>query len=182
MAAQNKLEYIIIARIVGEFGLKGEAKAEILTDYPERFKALKRIHLGGGADGADDRYSIAVQGARLHTVKQQVLLKLKGIDTPEAAAKLRGLWVQVPLDEAWPLEEDSYYEFQLLGLAVRTNDERELGTVRQILYLGSNDVYVVKADSPTAKEYLIPAIKDVVKEINIEAGYILIQPIEGLLD
>lgn len=178
----DKLEYIIIARIVGEFGLKGEAKAEILTDHPERFKALKRVYLGGGSDGTMNRTAITVQRARLHTVKQQVLLKLEGVDTPEAADKLRGLWVQVPLDEAWPLEEDSYYEFQLLGLDVRTTDARDLGTVRQILYLGSNDVYVVKAETATAKEYLIPAIKDVVKEINLEAGYILIEPIEGLLD
>lgn len=178
----NPPEYLIIGQIVGPFGVRGEVKLDMMSDHPERYPTLKRIFLGAGPGGVKDRREFTVQRGRLHTVKHQALLKLEGITTPEEAEKLRGQFVQVPIAEAWPLEEGAYYEYQIIGLSVRTSDGRHLGAVRSILYLGSNDVYEVKSDDPAAKEYLIPAIKDVVKEINLEGGYILIEPIEGLLE
>jgi 16S rRNA processing protein RimM len=182
MTEPTKPEYLIIGQIVGPFGVRGEVKLDIMSDHPERYPQLKRVFLGSEPDGAKGRREVAVLRGRLHTVKQQALLKLEGINTPEEAEKLRGQLVQVPIAEAWPLEEGAYYEYQIIGLPVRTTAGRDLGIVRSILYLGSNDVYTVKAADPAAREYLIPAIKDVIKEINIEAGYILIEPIEGLLD
>lgn len=183
MSEPNTPEYLIIGEIAGSFGVRGEIKLNMLSDHPERYARLKRVYIGGGPNGAKDRREFAVLGARLHTAKRQALIRLAGITNPEQADKLRGLLMQVPVSEAWPLEEGAYYEFQIIGLAVRTVDGRELGKVRSILYLSSsNDVYTIKADDATAKEYLIPAIKDVVKEINLEGGYILIEPLEGLLD
>jgi 16S rRNA processing protein RimM len=182
MSEPTTPEYLIIGEIVGAFGVRGELKLEMLSDHPERYARLKRVYLGGGPDGAKERHEFEVQGARLHTAKRQALMRLAGITSPEQADKLRGLLVQVPVNEAWPLEEGAYYEFQIIGLDVRTTAGRELGKVTTILYLSSNDVYTVKASDPTAKEYLIPAIKDVIKEINLEGGYILIEPLEGLLD
>jgi len=182
MSEPTTPEYLIIGEIVGSFGVRGEVKLDMMSDHPERYARLKRVYIGGGPSGAKDRREVEVQSARLHTAKRQALIKLAGITTPEEADKLRGLLMQVPVSEAWPLEEGAYYEFQIVGLSVRTTDGRELGTVRSILYISSNDVYTVKADAPTAKEYLIPAIKDVVKEINLEGGYIVIEPLEGLLE
>ncbi len=178
----NTPEYLIIGEIAGAFGVRGEIKLEMLSDHPERYAHLKHVYLGGGPEGAKERREYEVLGARMHTAKRQALIRLAGITSPEQADKLRGLLMQVPVSEAWPLEEGAYYEYQIVGLEVRTTDGREIGKVTAILYLSSSDVYTVKGSEPTAKEYLIPAIKDVVKEINVEGGYIIIEPLEGLLD
>ncbi len=182
MSEQNRPEYLIIGKVVGAFGVHGEMKLEMMSDHPERYAKLKRVYLGSGPDGATERQAYAVKKARLHTGKQQVLITLTGIDTPEQVEQLRGQFMQIPISEAWPLDEGAYYEYQIIGLAVRTIEGRELGKITAILYLSSSDVYTVRSPEPPHKEYLIPAIKDVVKEINLEGGYMIIEPLEGLLD
>src|SRR5262249_25940379 len=95
-------------------------------------------------------------GGQIH----QVLLTLAGVDSPEAAAALRGYLVQIPRSAAWPLPEGTYYTFQLLDLAVITPSGAPVGVVTDILTTGNNDVYVVK--TPDGQELLVPAIKEIV--------------------
>jgi 16S rRNA processing protein RimM len=87
--------------------------------------------------------------------------------------------VQVPIEEATPLPEGSYYLFQLVGLEVITTEEEHLGTITEILETGANDVYVVRGDKK--QEILIPAVADVVKAVDLEKGQIIVELIEGLI-
>ena len=153
-------------------------KVEIITDFPERFAQLRRVYLGTEA------VPFIVEAARLH--KGAAVLKLKGCCSRTAAEKLRGKWVQIPTEEAMPLEEDEYYEHQIVGLDVWTAQGEYLGRVEEIIFTGSNDVYVVRGqasseDSRRDREILIPAIEDVVLEIDLDQGRMVVELMEGLV-
>ena len=166
-------EYLTIGQVVGPFGVRGELKVHILTDFPERFRELKNVVVG------PERVPHRVEKARLH--KRQVILKLSGIETPEQAEALRGREIAVPIEEAWPLAEDEFYLYQLPGLQVVSTQGDRIGEVVDVLALGStgaNDVLVVRSGE---KDVLIPLVKAIVKRVDLKAGTIQIEPIEGLL-
>jgi 16S rRNA processing protein RimM len=165
-----------IGQIVGAHGIRGELKVEILTDDPHRFGLLERVYIG--QDG-EEPVPWAMEGYRLH--KGRVLLKLAQCDDRTAAQAFRGLLVQVPFAEALPLQPGDYYEHQIVGLEVWTEDGRLLGEVAEILYTGANEVYVVRSVDPHQRDCLVPAIKDVVIQVDLDAGQITIDPIEGLV-
>jgi 16S rRNA processing protein RimM len=116
-----------------------------------------------------------VERARL--AGTQVLLKLQGIDDRDAAEAQRGAMVEVPEREAWKLPRGRFYWHQIIGLRVRTPEGRELGTVKEILETGANDVYVVDTERG---EMLVPAIKDVVKGIAPHRGVMTVEPLPGM--
>lgn len=163
-------EYLTIGRITAPRGLQGEVKVEILTDFPDRFSLLDRVYLG------PDHVAYRIAGFRRD--KQWALLRFRGHNTRESVEKLRSLLIDIPASEAMPLGPDEHYEHQIVGLEVWTEDERLLGRVTEILYTGGNDVYVVRRG--TGKELLIPVIKDVVLDIDLDAGRILVRLMEGL--
>ena len=163
-------EYLTIGRIAAPRGLRGEVKVEILTDFPDRFSLLDRVYLGPG------HVPYQLEGFRRD--KQWALLKFRGHDTRESVENLRSLLVDIPASQAMPLGPDEHYEYQIVGLQVWTEDEQLLGRVDEILFTGGNDVYVVKG---AGKEILIPVINDVVLDIDLEAGRILVRLMEGLL-
>jgi 16S rRNA processing protein RimM len=117
-----------------------------------------------------------MEGFRLH--QGRVLLKLEGCDDRTAAEALRGAFVQVPIEEAIPLDEGEYYEHQIVGLAVWTAKGEALGEVVEILYTGANDVYVVRGLDRS--EILIPAIAGVILKVDLEAGRLVVELPEGL--
>jgi 16S rRNA processing protein RimM len=117
-----------------------------------------------------------LDGVRLH--KGAALLKLKGCHNRAAVEGLRGQLVLIPIEEAVPLEQDEYYAHQIVGLAVWTASGEYLGTVDEVISTGSNDVYVVQGEG---QEILIPAIEDVVLEINLAQGRLLVELLEGLI-
>jgi 16S rRNA processing protein RimM len=162
--------YLVIGRVTRPWGIQGEVKVEIMTDFPDRFSLLRKVHLGPEA------VPFALEGFRLH--KGAALLKLAGCHDRAAGEKLRGQWVQIPIEEAVPLEEDEYYEHQIVGLAVWTAGGEYLGTVDEVISTGSNDVYVVGGEG---REVLIPAIEDVVLEINLAQGRLVVELMEGLI-
>ncbi len=162
--------YLTIGRVLKPWGVRGELKIEIMTDFPERFASLKTVYLG------EDAKAFPVERARLHG--KAALLKLKGIDTEQAAARLRDQLVQVPTEEAVPLPEGKFYLYQLIGLHVKTTQGQDIGEVTDILETGANDVYVVRQGE---REVLIPAIEPVVKKVDLANGELIIEPMEGLL-
>ncbi len=168
--------YLVVGQVLGTHGLGGELKVEILTDDPHRFGLLKRVLIG-----LEDQEPVPwpLESYRLH--KGRALLKLRGCDDRTTAETLLGYLVQVPLAEAIPLEEGEYFEHQILGLEVWTVSGECLGEVTGILYTGANDVYVVRNLDPDHPEILIPALEDVVLEIDLEAGRLLVELPEGLL-
>jgi 16S rRNA processing protein RimM len=145
-------------------------KVEIMTDFPDRFALLRKVYLGPKA------VPFALEGFRLH--KGSALLKLEGCHDRAAVEKLRGQLVQIPIEEAMPLEEGEYYEHQIVGLAVWTAGGEYLGKVDEIIFTGSNDVYVVRGEG---KEILIPAIENVVLEINLAKRRLIVEMMEGLI-
>jgi 16S rRNA processing protein RimM len=166
----DKPRYLVIGRVLKPWSYRGELKIEILTDFPDRFASLHQVFLG------DDAKPFSVERARLHG--NAALVKLKGIDSAEPAAKLRNQLVQVALDDAVPLRPGQVYLYQLIGLRVVTVDGETLGEIVDVLDTRANDVYVVRNGS---REILIPAIADVVKEISVERGEIVVRLIEGLV-
>ena len=162
--------YLVIGRVAKPWGIQGEVKVEIMTDFPDRFSLLRKIYLGPKA------VPFILEGFRLH--KGAALLKLEGCQDRAAVEKLRGQLVQIPIEEAMPLEQDEYYEHQIVGLAVWTAGGEHLGTVDKIISTGSNDVYVVRGKG---REVLIPALEDVVLEVNLAQGRLIVELIEGLI-
>ncbi len=162
--------YLIIGRVLKPWSYRGELKIEILTDFPDRFASLRTVFLG------DDAKSFSVERARRHG--NAALLKLNGVDSTQAAEKLRNQLVQVAAEDAVRLPKGQHYLYQLIGLRVKTLGGETLGEIVEILDTGANDVYVVREGS---REILIPAIEDVVKEIDLERGEVIVQLIEGLI-
>ena len=166
----EKPRYLIIGRVLKPWGVRGELKIEILTEFPERFASLRQVFIG------DDAKLYPVEHARLHG--KSVLLKFKGIDLPEDAEMLRDQLVQVALEDAVKLPEGKLYLYQLIGLRVLTTGGDVLGEITDVLDTGANDVYVVQDGT---HEILIPAIEDVVKRIDLERREVIIKMMEGLV-
>jgi 16S rRNA processing protein RimM len=167
--------FLAIGQIVGVHGVRGELKVEPLTDDPHRFGQLDEVFIG--PDG-EDAMPWPVSSSRLH--RERVLLKLEGLDDRTPAEALRGQLVQIPMEEAVPLEEDEYYEHQIIGLEVWTRAGEYMGRIEEILYTGANEVYVVRNARLDRGEILIPAIGDVVLVVDLEAGRMEIDLMEGL--
>jgi 16S rRNA processing protein RimM len=175
-SARNADDYLVVARVVRAHGIRGDLACEIVTEFPQRFRRTRVVHLTPKA-GVRRRYP--VERARVvsrggHT---QVVLKLEGIDDRAAAEAVRGALVEVPDSGAWKLPRGRFYHHQIVGLRVRTVDGSELGEVAEILETGANDVYVVMTP---CGEMLIPAVKQVVKRISPDRGEIVIELLPGL--
>ncbi len=157
----------------GPFGVRGELKVRSLTDIPNRFQQLGAIHL------SPDHQRYKIEHVRPYK-GEMVILKLAGIDDANTAEPLRNRSLLIPLGQLAELPPDSYYQHDILGLTVLTLAGRELGPVVDIIETGSNDVYVIKDSS--GKQVLIPAIKAVVKQIDLLRQTMYIDPLPGLLE
>lgn len=163
--------YIAIGHIGSLFGVKGEVRVTLATDFPERFRGLETVYLGPEARPA------RLLSSRPH--QDAMLVRLEGYDDRTAAEALIGLWVQVPQADVLPLGEGEHYVFQLIGLRVRTTDGRDLGVIDEILSTPANEVFVVRGE---AGEVLVPYINDAIAEERLDAGEIIVHPLPGLLD
>jgi 16S rRNA processing protein RimM len=167
-------QYITIGQIAAPHGCQGEVRVMPVTDFPERFKTTEHVYLSLGGLFVEKKVeSASVQGNRIS-------LKLAGIDSPEQARRLRGALLQVPRHELWPLQDGAYYHFEIIGLQVVTVDGSPVGEIVEILTTGGNDVYTVR--NLNGEEYLVPALKSIVKEIDTTAGRMVIEPAPGLLE
>jgi 16S rRNA processing protein RimM len=162
-----------VASIDTTHGLRGEVSARLTTDFPDRFGALTRVHVGKSPEGD----VMELESWRPH--KGKVLLKLRGIDDVEAARGLVGSSVWVEAADAVPLPEDTYFHRDLVGLEVRTTAGRPLGTVSGVLVTGGVDVLQV-ADGD--REILVPAARSICVDVDLASGVLVIEPPEGLLD
>ena len=167
-----ELRYLAIGRIVRAHGLRGEVSIAVLTDFPERFETTEWVYLGDEFEATAYR----IESYRWH--KQNILLTLAGVSDRTQAEKLRGQFVQVPLEEAVSLPEGTYYLYQLIGLEVTSTTGEFLGVITDIIETGANDVYVVEKDG---QKILLPAIPDVIKTVDILNGVMVVQVIDGLI-
>ncbi len=165
-----KKRFLECGKIVATHGLRGEVKVLPWCDGPEALVPIKTFYLDGG--------NTPKRAERCRIQKNMVLLKLEGVDTPEAAQALRGrvLWLDREEDT---LEEGQYYIQDLIGLTVEDADTGErYGTLRDVTETGANDVYHVAF--PDGRVQLVPAIPQVIAKIDIDGGKMLIRPLEGL--
>jgi len=161
-------EFITIGKIIAPWGIKGELKVKVVTDFPQRFTPCSKIYI--------NRQPMTINSTEWH--KGKAIIKLNTINSIEDAQRLRGQPIEIHHSQVYPLPEGQYYHFQLTGLEVWTTQGELLGTVTEILTADSNDNYVVHG---AKGEILIPAIEDVIKSIDLNKGCIVIEPIEGLL-
>ena len=166
-------EYFEIGQIVNTFGIKGMVKIKPFTDDINRFDDLEKIYI----EKNNTKKEYKIEEVKYH--KQMVLMKLKGINTPEEADLLRGSYLIINREDEEPLEEGTYYIVDLLGSEVYTDEDVLLGKLEDIYNTGSNDIYVVKDE--LGKQVLLPAISDVIKNIDIKNKKITVHIVSGLM-
>ena len=166
-----KKEYLEAGKIVTTHGIRGEVKIMPYTDSPELLAEFDRLFIGR------EKYEIIITRSRVQ--KNTVIAKIEGVDTPEAAEKLRNKVLYMHRDDL-ELDDDTYFIQDLIGLEVRDADTEEVyGKIADVLETGANDVYVIKGEN---REYLVPAISDVVVSTDIDSNLMTIRPLDGLFD
>lgn len=166
-------EYFEIGQIVNTSGLKGVIKVKPFTDDITKFNNLKTIYILVKKELKEFK----IEQVRFN--KNMVFLKLEGIDRVEEAESYRNLYLKIKRDKNEKLEENSYYVVDIIGSNVYTDFGEELGKIVDVFSTGSNDVYVVKDN--LGKQILLPAIKDVIKDVDIKSKKIIVHLLEGLI-
>ncbi|MCM3569086.1 ribosome maturation factor RimM [Neobacillus mesonae] len=165
-----------VGKIVNTHGIKGEVRVISKTDFPEeRYKPGNQLYLF--LPNASTPIELTVKQHRTH--KNFDLLIFEGYENINLVEKFRDGILKVPESQLTDLEEDEFYFHEIIGCHVFLPSGEEIGKISEILTPGANDVWVVKGKG--GKEILIPYIKEVVKEVNVQEKTVLIEPMEGLL-
>ena len=168
-----KQQYFEIGQIVNHFGIKGMVKVNPFTDDISQFEEMETILV-------DKKGSLLeMQIEEVKYSKNQVLLKLKGIETVNDAEKYRNCYLKLPREKARKLPKNTYFIADLIGLEVYTEEGKLLGKVDDIYNTGASDIYVIKDE--LGKQILLPAIKDVIKQIDLEQEKIVVHLLDGLV-
>jgi 16S rRNA processing protein RimM len=165
--------FITVGKVKSPHGVYGEIKIVCLTDYPSRFQPGLQVLLSPPLEHSD---RLTIEKVRWH--RRSLLIKFKEISSRSEAEELKGRRLVVPREEAVELPADTFWIYEIIGLEVYTTAGQVVGRVIEVLRTGSNDVYVVEDD----REYLIPATKEVVKQVDLKKGRLIIEPIPGLLE
>lgn len=164
-----KKEYLEAGKIVNTHGIRGEVKIMPYTDVPELLCEFDRLFL--------DRKEIFIERSRV--AKNMVIAKLEGVDTPEQAEKLRNKILYMHRDDL-ELDDDTYFIQDLIGIEVKDADTGFVyGKITDVMQTGANDVYVIHGNG---REYLVPAIADVVISTDIDGNSMTIRALEGLFE
>ena len=168
---ETKLQVGVIS---STHGVRGEVKVFPTTDDVKRFKRLKEVILNTGKE----EITLEIEGVKFF--KQFVILKFKGYDNINDIEKYKGKSLWVTRANAVRLRRDEYFIADLQGLTVVDEEDKVLGTLRDVMETGANDVYII--DMTDGREVLVPAIKECILHVDVEAGKMQIHLIDGLLD
>lgn len=160
--------------ITSTHGVRGEVKVYPTTDDPRRFRRLKEVVLDTGRE----KLNLEIEGVKFF--KQFVILKFKGLDNINDIEKYRQKSLYVTRKNAVRLQKDEYFIADLIGLKVQDEGGKELGTVKDVIETGANDVYEV--EMADGKSLLLPAIKQCILNVDVENGTMQVHVLEGLLD
>ncbi len=166
--------YLTIGHVRRAFGLRGFIEVIPYSGNPDTFLQYKTIYLLSPKGSYE---AFQVRAAKVH--KKYVLLQLSGIDTRTQAERLKKREIFVHIEDLPSTEKDEYYWYELKGLKVYLENGYYLGELIDFIETGSNDVYICKCKE---KEFLIPAIKDVIISIDIERRTMIVRPLPGLWD
>ena len=167
-------QFLRVGVISSTHGIRGEVKVFPTTDDVKRFKKLKNVILDTGRE----HLNLEVEGVKFF--KQFVILKFKGIDNINDIEKYKGKSLFVTRANAVRLRRDEYFIADLQGLTVVDEEDKVLGTLRDVMETGANDVYII--DMADGREVLVPAIKECILHVDVEAGKMQIHLMDGLLD
>jgi 16S rRNA processing protein RimM len=169
-------QFIAIGKIIGAHGIKGNLKIHSYAESLSPFEAGTRICVKD-ARGWEKKYH--VKWVKPHS--KGILLAFKGVDDRASAEKLIGSRLLIERETLPELEADAYYWSDLIGLSVFSKDEDYIGRIKAVLPTGSNDVYVVESvDSDHKEEVLIPALKSVVLDVDLEKQVMIVDLPDGL--
>ncbi len=166
-------EYITVGKILNTQGRAGAVRVLPLSEYPERFKVNSRVYVS--LRGA--RKLMTVENSAPH--QKYVIIKFKEIPDMNAAEEIKGGILEITRADLFPLPESAFYIFDIIGLTVSDKTRGRLGKITEILQTGANDVYVVETG---ARPLLIPALKQVVKEIDLPGRSMVVDLPDGLAD
>jgi 16S rRNA processing protein RimM len=170
--SQGEPVYLAVGLLRRPHGIHGEILMEIYTDFPERLKEGTTVFLGRKHKPASIR--------RIRSHNEGLLLGFEGVQTPESAGLLRNLMVYVRTSTRPALPAGQYYHHQMIGMNVMDDFGHELGRLTEIIQTGANDVYVVKSKEGT--EMLLPSIKQVIMDVDVAGGKMVVHLIPGLLE
>jgi 16S rRNA processing protein RimM len=169
-----KPERLVVGRIEKAHGIRGEVSVMVLTDITERFDPGSV--LGAGDHLHADR-TLTVESSRRH--HERLLVRFAEASDRAAAEGLRGLTLTIPAEEAAQLGEWTFYPFQLEGLDVVDLAGTSLGVMRRVDEGAASDYWVVRAKG---QDVLVPAVRDIVKAVDLDNGKIVLDPPEGLFE
>ena len=168
-------KYLRVGVITSPHGVRGEVKVYPTTDDAMRFKKLDKVILDLGRGETRE-----LKIRQVKFFKNMVILKFKGYDNINDVETWRQKDLLITREQAVTLQPDEYFITDLIGLLVKDDTGAEVGTVKDVLETGANDVYVVAL--PNGKELLLPAIKDCILNVDIEAGEMTVHILDGLMD
>jgi len=163
-------EFLEVARVLRPLGVHGELKVEVWPPHTDDLSRVATLYIG------DDRQPFNVEHVRVHG--EALAIKLAGCDDRSEAELLRSQLIYLHRADVTPLGPDRYYYHQIIGLQVVSIDGETLGEIVEIIETGANDVYVVHGERG---EVLLPAHADVIKQIDLEAGHMIVEVLDGLL-
>lgn len=174
------MDYYRIGTLVNTHGIRGDVKVMVITDFPEeRFKKGKQIILFEKPEATTGGVTMTISKAREQ--KGLYFLTLEGITNINDVEKYKGWTIKVPAEALHALPEGEYYYHQIIGLKVVTTAGETLGKIKEILAPGANDVWVVQREHG-ASDVLLPKIPQVIKTVDLEAGVVTVELMEGLID
>ncbi len=173
MSRNEREEFLTVGNIVSTHGIRGEVKVYPTTDDPRRFDSLESVVLSHGKE----RLNLTVEGVKYF--KQLVILKFKEFGNINEIEKYRGARLLIPREEAVELQEDEYFECDLIGMDVTGDDGEELGVLTEVLHTGANDVYEV--ETKEGKKIYLPAIHECIRNVDVENGVMNVHVMDGLL-
>lgn len=163
-----------VGKIVNTHGVQGEVRVKRMTDIDDRFNVGNVLFIKQG----DSLHSLTIKSHRVH--QQYDLITFEGYESIEDVESFKQAYLHVKQSQLKQLPEGRFYHHEIIGCEVVTTADEKIGVVDHILSPGANDVWVTK--QPDGKEVLIPYIKDIVKQVNVDERKILIEMMEGLLD
>lgn len=165
------VEYIAIGKIINTHGIKGDLKIYPYTDNIKRFSDLSDLYIG------QEKLQVSVGNIKYH--KDFVLMKLKEYDNINDVLIFKEKLIYIDESEKVELEMDNYFIHDLIGCKVYDKEGKLIGVIDDVLQNSSNDVYIIKDNE---KEYMIPAVKEFIKSVDVSEKSIIVEPIEGMIE
>lgn len=165
---------IRVGQIVNTQGLRGEVRIYPLTDRKERFEELDCLYL-------EDETNMELEIEKVRYKNKLVILKFKDLDSINDVEKLKNKYIAIDKEKIKELPEDTYYIFDLVGLEVIEEDNTYIGKLIDVIQNPTQDLYVVQHED-SKKKIFIPAVKEFIKEIDIDKNIIKVKLIEGMME